>query len=80
LFLRLLLKRLTLVKCHISISAASNVDPDNVAGQRTAEPAAVVEDAAQQATQEQPEEQPTAETTAKSAKEKILLLLIIRNL
>ena len=67
--MRLLLQRLTLVKCHISVSAASNVDPDNVAGQKTAEPAAVVEDAAQQATQEQPEEQPTAMTAAESTEE-----------
>ncbi|XP_021311824.1 proline-rich protein 36-like [Sorghum bicolor] len=60
---------LTLVKCHISVSAASDVDTDNVAGQRTAEPAAVVEDAAQQAAQEQPEEQPAVVTAAESAEE-----------
>jgi len=58
-----------LVKCHISVSAASDVDPDNIAGQWTAQPAAVVEDAAQQATQEQPEEQPAAVTVAESAEE-----------
>jgi len=58
-----------LVKCHISVSAASDVDPDNVAGQRSVEPAAVVEDVAQQAAQEQPEEQPAAVTAAHSAEE-----------
>jgi len=60
---------LTLVTCHVSASAASDVDPDNVAGQRTAEPVAVVGDAAQQAVQEQPEEQPVATTVAESAVE-----------
>ena len=68
-FLRLLLQHLTLVKCRISASAASDVDPDNVASQRTAEPAAVVEDAAQQAAQEQPEEQRTVVTVAESVEE-----------
>jgi len=58
-----------LVKFHISVSAASDVDPDNVAGKRTAEPTAVVEDAAQQAAQEQPEEQPVVVTAAESAEE-----------
>jgi len=52
----LLRQLLTLVKCRISFSAASDVDPNNVAGQRTAEPVVVVEDAAQQAAQEQFEE------------------------
>ncbi|XP_021321346.1 skin secretory protein xP2-like [Sorghum bicolor] len=62
-------KCLTLVRCHVSASAASDVDPDNVAGQRTAEPAAVVGDAAQQTAQEQPEERPAATTAAKSSVE-----------
>jgi len=41
---------LTLAKCRLFVSAASDVDPNNVAGQKTAEPAVVVEDAAQQTT------------------------------
>jgi hypothetical protein len=32
------------------VSAASDVDPDNVAGQKTAEPAVVVENATEQTT------------------------------
>ena len=67
--MRLLPQRLTLVKCRISISAASDVDPDKVAGEGTAEPAAVIEDAAQQTAQEQPEEQPATTTAAESAEE-----------
>jgi len=46
LFLRLLLQLLTLIKYHIFVSVASDVDPDNIAGQKTAEPVVVVEDAA----------------------------------
>ncbi|XP_021317639.1 skin secretory protein xP2-like [Sorghum bicolor] len=44
---------------------ASDVDPDHMAGQRTAEPAAVVGDAAPQTT----EEQPAATTAAESTEE-----------
>jgi len=51
----LLLWLLTLVKCRIFVSAAADVDPDNVAGQKAAEPAVVVEDAVQQTIQEQTE-------------------------
>ena len=65
----LLRQLLTLVKCCISVSVASDVDPDNVAGQRTAEPRVVVEDAAQQAAQGQSEEQPAAVTATESAEE-----------
>ena len=65
----LLLWLLTFVKCHNFVSAASDVDPDNVAGQKTAEPAVVVEDAVQQTTQEQSEEQPMVVTVAESAEE-----------
>jgi len=50
-------------------SAASDVDPGKVAGQRTAEPAVVVENAAEQTTQEQAEEQPAVATTAESVEE-----------
>ena len=60
---------LTLRKCRNFVSAASDVDPDNVAGQKTAEPAVVVEDAARQTAQEQSEEQPTVVTMAESAEE-----------
>jgi hypothetical protein len=49
-------------------SAASDVDPDNIAGQRTAEPV-VVEDAAPQTTREHAEEQPTEATVAETAEE-----------
>ena len=65
----LLLLLLTLRKCRNFVSAASDVDPDNVAGQKTAEPAVVVEDAARQTAQEQSEEQPTVVTMAESAEE-----------
>ena len=54
-----------LVKCRLFVSAASDVDPDHMAGQRAAEPAAVVGDAAPQTT----EEQPTATTAAESSEE-----------
>jgi len=60
---------LILVRWHVSVSAASDVDPDHIAGRRTAEPAAVVVDAAQQTAREHPEEQPAAMTAAESAVE-----------
>ena len=60
---------MTLVRCHVSVSAASDVDPDHVAGRRTAEPAAVVGDAAQQTAREHPEEQLAVTTAAESAVE-----------
>ena len=65
----LVLWLLTLVKCRIFVSVASDVDPDNVAGQKTAELAVVVEDAAPQTTQEQIEGQPTVVTMAETAEE-----------
>jgi len=58
-----------LVKCRIFVSAASDVDPDNTAGQKTVEPRVVVEDAAQQTTQEQIEGQPTVVSAAETAEE-----------
>jgi len=58
-----------LVKCHIFVSAASDVDPDHIDGQRTAEPVAVVGDAVPQTTQEHAEEQPATTTAAESAEE-----------
>jgi len=51
------------------VSAASDVDPDHIAGQRTAEPIAVVGDAVPQTTQEHAEEQPATTTAAESAEE-----------
>jgi len=51
------------------VSAASDVDPDNVAGQRTAEPTVIVENAAEQTTQGQVEEQPTVVTVAEAVEE-----------
>jgi len=50
-------------------SAASDVDPGNVAGQKMAEPAVVVENTAEQTTQEQTEEQPTVVTVAETVEE-----------
>jgi len=58
-----------LIKCRILISAASDVDPDNVAGRGTAEPVVIVEDAAPQTTQERAEEQPTVVIAAETAEE-----------
>jgi len=52
-----------------SASAASDVDPGNVAGQRTADPAVVVESATEQTTQEPTEEQPAVVTAAETARE-----------
>ena len=49
------------------VSAASDVNPSNVAGQKTAEPAVAVENAAQQTTQEQTEGQPMVVTAAETA-------------
>ncbi|XP_021303745.1 uncharacterized protein LOC110430404 [Sorghum bicolor] len=49
--------------------AASDVYPDNVAGQKTAEPAVVVEDAAPQTTQEGTEGHPTVVVGAETAEE-----------
>jgi len=46
-----------------------DVDPDHIAGQRAAEPVAVIGDAAPQTTQEHAEEQPTTTTAAESAEE-----------
>jgi len=48
---------------------ASDVDPDHIASQRTAEPVAVVGDAMLQTTQEHAEEQPATTTEAESAEE-----------
>jgi len=50
-------------------SAASDVDSGNVAGQRTAEPMVVVENATEKTTQEQTEEQPTVVTVAETAED-----------
>jgi len=50
-------------------SAASDVDPGNVAGQRTAEPEVVVDNAVEQTTQEQTEEQPAVVTVAKTVEQ-----------
>jgi len=58
-----------LVKCHIFVSATSDVDPDNVTGQKTAEPAVVVEDAAPQTTQGETEGHPTVVIGAETAEE-----------
>jgi hypothetical protein len=69
LFFVLLLLLLTLVKCCIFVSTASDVDPDNVASLKTAEPTVVVEDAAQQTTQEQTEEQPSVVSVAETVEE-----------
>ena len=60
---------MTLVKCRIFVSAASNIDPHNVAGQKTAEPTVVVEDASQQTTQEQTEGQPMVVSAAETTEE-----------
>ena len=49
------------------VSAASDVDPDNVAGQKTAEPTVVVKDAARQTTQERTEGQPTVVSAVETA-------------
>ena len=62
------------MSCDVSmissfVSAASNVHPGNVAGQRTAEPTVVVENAAEQTTQEQTEEQPAVVTVAETAED-----------
>ncbi|XP_021321722.1 flocculation protein FLO11-like [Sorghum bicolor] len=51
------------------VSAASNVHPGNVAGQRMAEPTVVVENAAEQTTQEPTEEQPTVVTATETTEE-----------
>ena len=50
-------------------SAASDVDPGNVADQRTADPAIVVENTAEQTTRQQPEEQPAVATVAETVEE-----------
>jgi len=55
---------LILFKCRLVVSAASDVDPDHIAGQRAAEPVAAVGDAAPQTT-----EQPAATTAAESIEE-----------
>ena len=55
---------LTLLKCRLIASAASDVDPDRVAGQRVAEPVAATVGTAPQTT-----EQPAATTVAESAEE-----------
>lgn len=51
------------------VSAAFDVDPDNVTGQRMAKPAVVIENAAVQTIQVQVEEQPAVVTVAEVAKE-----------
>ena len=50
-------------------SAASDVDPGNVVGQRMAQPAVVVENAAEQTTLEQTEEQPAVVTAVETTEE-----------
>ena len=50
-------------------SAVSDVDPGNVAGQRTAEPAIAVKNATEQPIQEQTEEQPAVVTVAETVEE-----------
>jgi len=60
---------LTLVKCRVFVSAASNVDPDHITGQKTAEPVAVTGDAGPQTAQEHTEEQPAMTNAAESAEE-----------
>ena len=55
---------LTLFKCRLVVSAASDVDTDHIAGQRVAEPIAAVGDAAPQTT-----EQPAATTAAESTED-----------
>ena len=57
------------VKIMSPASAASDVDPGNVAGQRTADPTVVVESAAERTTQEPTEEQPTVVTATQTAGE-----------
>ena len=59
---------MTLVECRLFVSAASDVDPD-VAGQKTAEPSVVIENAAEQATQGHVEEQPTVATVVEAVEE-----------
>jgi len=51
------------------VSAASDVDPGKVIGQRIAEPAVVDENATEQTTHEQPKEQPVVVTVAETAEE-----------
>ena len=63
------LRLLTLAKCRLFVSVASDVDPDNVAGQKTAEPAVVFQNAAEQATQGHVEEQPTVATATEAVEE-----------
>ena len=53
---------LTLIKCRLVVSVALDVDPDHIAGQRAAEPVAIVGDAAPQTT-----EQPAVTTAVDSA-------------
>jgi len=55
---------LTLFKCRFIVSAASDVDPDHVAGQMVAEPADAAENMAPQTT-----EQPAAAIVSESAEE-----------
>ena len=55
---------LTLFECCLFVSAASDADPDHIAGQRTAEPVAVVGDAVPQTM-----DQPAVTTVAESAEE-----------
>ena len=51
------------------VSAASDVDPSNVAGLRTTEPAVANENAAEQTVREQPVEQPAVVAVAETAEE-----------
>ena len=51
------------------VSAASDVDPSNVAGLRTTEPAVADKDAAEQTAREQPVERPTVVAVAETAEE-----------
>jgi len=51
------------------VSAALDVDPSNVAGLRTTEPAVADKDAAEQTVREQPEEQPAVVAVAATAEE-----------
>jgi len=51
------------------VSAASDIDPNNVAGQKTAEPAVVDENASKQTIRVPTEEQPTVVAAAETAEE-----------
>ena len=54
---------------HLFVSAASDVDPSNVVGLGTTEPAIADKDAVEQTAREQPVEQPTVASMAETAEE-----------